>query len=153
MNTVPERFITLQLQVDALAAGTNPIVFFPHGTPAVPKLPEHMRSLRVDRRGLFYYNPKLVSENLIVESIHKKMMWALLGFVQNKEEALAGKPIAITVRDSNANEVKTAVVDSNNQDLVSLQAYIFSQMFPMFQVEATTVFHVIAERVMEDTNV
>jgi hypothetical protein len=153
MNTIPERFKTLQLQVDALAAGTNPIVFFPEGTPAMPKLPESMRSLRINKHGWFYYNPKLLSEDLIKESIEKKMMWALLGFVQKKEEALEGKPIAITVRDSNANEVKTAVVDSNNQVLVSLQAYIFGQMFPMYQVEATTVFHVVAERIMEDTNV
>jgi hypothetical protein len=146
MNTLPEMFVTLQTQVNALAAGTNPIVFFPPNTKILPKLPEMARSYRREGYGLIYYNPKIISESLIKESIDKGMLWALLGFVQNKEDAAKGKPICITVRDDYGNEVKSAVVDSTNNDLVSLQSYIFHQMFPGFKVEATTVFNIMAER-------
>ena len=153
MDTIPEKFETLQAQVEAMIEGTNPVVFFPSNTTRMPKLPQGFRSFMDDKIGMLYYNPKFINEGFIKEAISKKALWALLGFVQNKDEAVKGSPIAVTVRDVNSNEVKTAVVDSNNSDLVALQAYIFSQWFPKHKVETTTVFHIIAERIQGGENV
>jgi hypothetical protein len=146
MITVPETFKTLETQVEKMADGTNPIVFFPDGTKRLPKLPMGCRSVNKGLHGTFYFNPAFFSEDLIDTCIKQDSVWALLGFVQRKEEAVKGKPIAVTVRDMNDNEIKTAVVDSQNEELVALQAYIFSQWFPNCKVESTTVFHIIAER-------
>jgi hypothetical protein len=148
-KTVPESFETLKLQVKYLAEGTNPIVFFPSNTNVMPKLPDNMRSL-IRKEGVYYYNPTFLSESLITEAVEKGMGWLLLGFAQNKSEAIKSKvPIAITVRDQNAKEIKTAIVDSSIPELAQMQAYIFGQWFPYCRIESTTVFHIIAERLAE----
>ncbi len=145
-----ERFETLQLQVDALKNGTNPIVFFPKDTPQIPKAPDGMRIVRRSL-GTFYANPSIISEKMIDEALKKKLLWALLGFVQSKKEALeSGTPIAVVARSAEGREIKTAVVDSSRQDLVSMQVYFFYQFFPESKVSAEPGYYVIAERLQGD---
>jgi len=150
MITVPETLETLRLQVAFLATGTNPIVYFPKNTPVIPKLPQGMKEI-IRKTGIFYYNPSIITEKLIDKAIQEDVVWAILGFVQDKKEAIkSGYPVAIVARDANRNEIKTAVVDSNNQQLLSAQAYIFYQFFPNSTVNAETVFAIIAERMIKN---
>lgn len=150
IKTIHEPYKTLELQVEALKDGTNPIVFFPIGTPAIPKLPYGAKRAMKDS-GIFYYNSSLISEDMIDQAIRKNLVYLLLGFVQDKKEAIKGGcPIAVVARDLDGNEIKTAVVDSYNPRLVSFQEYIFYQFFPKSIVRADTVFNVIAERLCKN---
>lgn len=145
-KTVHESLDTLKMQVAYLEYGTNPVIYFPPDTPVIPQLPTGAKSLKREI-GVFYFNPKILSEKIIDEAIAKDALWLLLGYVQDKGEAIGkGAPIAIVARDAAGNEVKTAVVDSNDERLASLQAYILYQWFPNCSVSSETVFGVIAER-------
>lgn len=151
MKTISESLETLRLQVEYLKEGFNPVVFFPPDTKVIPKLPQGFKELR-NEKGLFYFNPQLLTKGIIEEASEKGTLWLLLGFVQDKKEAIKEKPVAIVARDSKRTEIKTAVVGSNDEKLASLQAYIFYQWFPGCTVSAEPVFNVIAERLNEVQN-
>ena len=144
-NTVPESIETLQLQVAYMEVGTNPIVFFPSGARFIPKLPSNSRSYKHEV-GDFYYNSKFMNEKVIEESVNKGFLWLLLGFAQDKREALKGSPIAIVSRTPEGIEIKTAVIDGNNDRLCKTQAFMFYQFFPNSIVTAETGAGVIVER-------
>src|SRR5882724_1171628 len=137
-TTVKETLQTLQTQVSYLEKGTNPIVFFPSDTPIIPQLPQGMKSLKKEM-GVFYFNPRYVTESIIEEAIQKDAIWAVLGFVQDKKEAIKNnKAIVIIARDSEGNEIKSAVVDSEDERVASLQAFILYQWFPDCVVKSET---------------
>jgi len=147
-KTIPESFEALEEQVNYLAMGTNPIVFFPPNTMKMPKLPIGMRSVHLPE-GNFYFNPRFLTEELLQDASKKGMTWAFMGYAQKKQDALKAETvITVTVRNMNGKEIKSAIVDSSNEVLLKMQAYIFSQWFPNCPVSTDTVFNVIAERLV-----
>jgi hypothetical protein len=123
-------------------------VFFPQDLHSFPKLPPGMKSLGRPE-GVYYYNPRYLDGDKINEYCEKGMAWAMLGFAQNKCEALKSKtPITVTVRNLNGIEIKSALVDSENETLIKMQAYIFGQWFPYMPISMDNVFNVIAERLV-----
>jgi hypothetical protein len=134
MKTVPELFETLQLQTDALASGTNPIVYFPFGTIRIPELPVNAKSELVEGEGvgdgIYYYNPRFVRAEEIHNAIKTQTLWLLLGFVMSKEDAVKGLPGIVVARTTNGREIKSAVVDTRNARAVVLQKMVLERQFP-----------------------
>jgi hypothetical protein len=144
-RTIPETYETLNMQVDYLEKGTNPIVYFPPNTQKMPKLPLNAKFFST-KVGVFYYNPKFVTEQIIKDSLEKGMEWLLLGYVQNISDAIkSGNPITVVARDGEGREIKAALIEGR-QDLASMQAFIFYQWFPGSIVESCNGFQVIVER-------
>jgi hypothetical protein len=140
----------LQLQTDALAAGTNPIVYFPVGTPRIPDLPANARMERVEGNGqgdgIYYFNPQYVKSEEIHNAVKTNTLWLLLGFVQSKQDALKGLPGLIVARTSTGREIKSGVVDTKNVRAITLQIMVFKRQFPGSLVKLEIPQPVLLER-------
>lgn len=147
---IHESFVTLQEQVNALASGTNPIVYFPEGTERFPELPANADVTIVEGKqvgaGVYFYNPKFVREKEIHDAVKDEKLWLLLSFVQSKEDAVKGKPMFVVARNSKGQEVKTAIVDASNPRAVTLQILVFKKQFPFSFVQVESVQRVLTER-------
>jgi hypothetical protein len=151
MNSIPETFSTLQAQVDALAAGTNPVVYFPPDTGNIPVLPTSARSTTVYGKfsgaGTYYFSPLHTSEENIHAAVRAGLHGKLLGFVQSKYEVALGCPGVLVVRDALGNEVKTAAVDVNNVTVLAAQKSILAFQFPGKSIKVETMHDVLRDRV------
>jgi hypothetical protein len=145
-----ESFIGLQAQVDALAAGTNPVVYFPPGTEKMPALPEGALSLMVaedcDGDGTYYYSPKYTNSEVIYRAVRDGIWWKVLGFVQSKEEAAKGYPGLVVARDSLGNEIKSAAVNVHDLGAILTQGLILRMQFPQASVMVENMQGVLLER-------
>jgi hypothetical protein len=147
MSLVHESFRTLQAQVDALARGTNPVVFFPPGTRSYPLLPDNARMTVKD--GTYYFLPEWVSENDLRVLVEIGRQHELLGFVQSKEEVTKGVPVLVVVIDEADHEVKSAAVDMLRFDLITKQIEIFNVQFPNTKIRVKNILDVIKERTQD----
>ena len=149
---IHESFIALQAQVDALARGTNPVVYFPVGTKRIPDMPPNADATIVEGdvigAGAYFYNPRFVREEEIHNAVRTGTLGYLLGFVQTKEQALQGVPTAIVARDKAGNEIKTALVDGKNVRAVFLQIKSLQLQFPEASVMMEPAQNVLVERLV-----
>jgi hypothetical protein len=149
---IHESFIALQHQVDALARGTNPVVYFPVGTKKVPDMPANADATVVEGdvigAGAYFYNPKFVREEEIHNAVRTGTLGYLLGFVQTKEQAMRGVPTVIIARDKDGNEIKTALVDAKNLRAVFLQKRALELQFPDASVMMEPAQNVLVERLV-----
>lgn len=149
---VHETFMALQTQVDALARGTNPVVYFPPGTEKVPDMPPNADATAVEGdvigAGAYYYNPRFVTEVEIHEAVRDGTLHFLLGFVHTKAQALQGVPALIVARDKQGHEIKSAVVDAKNLLAVILQKQVFERQFPGASVQLEPIQNVLVERLV-----
>lgn len=147
---VHEKFKTLLRQVDALAAGTNPIVYFPPETRKFPRLPENAKAVIVSEGksgdGVYFYLPGVTSEAIIRKAVHEDREWQLLGFVQNKEEVAKGMPVALVARDKDGVELKTAAIDGSQPDVAFQQWAVLNFQFPGSRIKAEPILKVLQER-------
>jgi len=129
----PEVFETLQAQVDALTAGTNPCVYFPKGQRRIPELPPGARVTEVKLGkagdGLWFHHPSILPQQ-IRDAVSDGTFYRLLGIVQSKKEAGERNCRVVFVRDENGLEIKSAVVDASNARAVAAQADVFARQFP-----------------------
>jgi hypothetical protein len=146
-----ESFVALQAQVDALAAGTNPVVYFPPGTEKLPVLPENACSIMVaegrDGDGTYYYSPQRTTAEVIQLAVRDGFYWRLLGFVQSKEEAAQGFPGLMVARDELGHEIKSAAVNVRDLEAMLKQRKILSLQFPHATVAVENMQQVLLERV------
>ena len=151
MNPIPETFNTLQMQVDALEAGTNPVVYFPPGAERKPVLPSNALSTvirgNVDGAGTYYFSPRHTTAENIIAAVHAGLHGKLLGFVQSKDEVAQGCPGVLVVRDSFGCEIKTAAVDVNNLMAMAAQKSILAFQFPGRSITVETMHDVLRDRV------
>jgi len=147
---VHESLRTLQAQVDALVAGRNPVVYFPPGTKESPVQPFEARSVFIagdaEGCGTYYFHPSYTSESRIRSAVEHGCHGKLLGFVQSKEEVVAGLPKALVARDRNGMELKAAAVDGRNIVAVIRQKFIFDFQFPGATVALEDIQNVVRER-------
>jgi len=147
-----ESFIALQHQVDALARGTNPVVYFPVGTKKVPDMPANADATVVEGdvigAGAYFYNPRFVTEVEIHNAVRMGTLGYLLGFVQTKEQAIRGVPTVVVARDKEGNEIKTAIVDARNVRAVFLQIKALQLQFPEASVMMEPFQNVLVERLV-----
>lgn len=148
-----ELFRTLQAQVDALADGTNPVVYFPVGTKKLPTCPSNAKCVNVPGDaagcGTYYYLPRITSAKVIIDAVERGDWGGLLGFVQRKEDALKGCPGLMVARDFEGCEVKSAVIDVNDKQALIAQRIILSTQFPSAEVKVEPMQRVMLERIRD----
>lgn len=148
-----ESFSTLQAQVDALARGTNPVVYFPLGTMALPPCPPNADKLSLEwgivGSGTYYFMRTQATKRMIMDAVKWRVHWILLGIVQSKGDAARGTPVAVVARNSHGREVKSAVADADRAAIVSLQMNVFKAQFPSATVDVEPIQRVIFERIAE----
>lgn len=146
----PESSATLKAQTDALANGTNPIVYFPTGSGTIPEPPPNAEVTVVpgEKAGAgTYFHTQDVSSEQIRSSVEDGTFGKLLGYQQPKEEAIAGRaPAAITARDASGTEVKAALADTANPHVVAAQAAELARQFPDAKIAVEPAEHVVSER-------
>jgi hypothetical protein len=112
----PERPETLQAQVDALAEGTNPVVYIPKGQTNAPEPPEGAQVTEVagDKPGAgTYYHDDSITPQEIKAVVKDGTYGTLLGNTQTKSEAVSGNaPVAVTARTDSGDEAKASLVVS-----------------------------------------
>lgn len=145
-----ESFATLEAQVDALARGTNPVVYFPLGTKQFPELPRSASATTVygdiTGCGTYYFIDTCISEKQIHAAVARGMHWAILGFLQNKDEVAKGVPKVVVARDENGLELKAAAVDASNPVAVMKQEVVFHIQFPGAIVAIEDIPALVSER-------
>jgi hypothetical protein len=150
---VHESYRALQSQVNALAKGTNPIVYFPVGTKVIPDLPDNTDMCLVEGTdtgaGIYFFNRQHVTEEEIQNAVNIGQHGLLLSFVQTKQQAAQGVPALIVARDAEGYEIKSAVVDAKNRRAVFLQKKVFEAQFPDATVILENVQNVLVERLYE----
>lgn len=113
----PERRGTLLAQQDQLRRGLRPAQMFPVGTGELP-LPDGARRIATPR-GVFHYNPSMTNGNLVKGLSASGRENQLLGLGPfNKDDILhrvsqGEPPLAVVERDSEGNEVKSAIGTPN----------------------------------------
>lgn len=146
----PESPATLKAQTDALAKGTNKVVYFPKGTESIPPPPEKAIVTVVpgDQAGAgTWYHTADVKPVLILKKVKDGTFGELLGNHQSKQEALGAKsPAAIVARDNAGNEVKASLVDSSKPEIVAAQAATLQRQFPKAEISVEKPEDVIHER-------
>jgi hypothetical protein len=146
----PETPETLQGQVDALAAGTNKVVYFPKGQESIPEPPDNatVTVVKGNKAGAgTYYHTDDVTPQQIRAAVKDGSYAQLLGYTQSKEQAAAaGKPAGVVARDANGTELKAGLVDSSDAQAIAKQAAEFGRQFPDAQVSVETPEHVIRRR-------
>lgn len=146
----PEKPETLKAQVDALAEGTNPIVYIPKGQTNAPEPPSGTQVTEVggDKPGAgTYYHDDSITPQEIKESVKDGTYGKLLGNTQTKEEAISGNaPVAVTARTPDGNEAKASLVDGTRPDAVAEQTTALQSAFPNAQISVETPEQVVADR-------
>lgn len=130
----PETDATLKAQVDALARGSNPVVYFPAGHETLPAPPENAQVTVVpgDQAGAgVYYHDQTVTPDQIHQSVADGTFGQLLGNHQTKHEAiLGGNAAAVVARGADGGEVKASLVDGGNPQAIAKQAATLARQFP-----------------------
>jgi len=145
----PESPATLRAQTDALAKGTNPVVYFPKGTETIPTPPENAQVTIVpgDKPGAgTYYHDDSVTPADVRKAVKNGTVGELLGHEQTKEEAAKGQPIAVVARDENGIEQKASLVDAGNPDALTRQAQTLQDQFPQGRITVESPQQVIERR-------
>lgn len=112
-GNIPESPKTLELQQRALVEGRVPAQMFPLGTKPLP-LPQGMQAVTT-KRGVFHFNPRLVSKNAVVMASRagRENELLSLGPMSKSDVAASGQPqVAVTERN-NGTEVASAVTTPN----------------------------------------
>lgn len=150
MESIPESNVTLQLQVDALAAGTNFVVFFPPSAKWIPTLPDNADVVFVTEdvpgKGTYFFNPQFVLEKVITDHARQGTHGELLGFVQDKLEVVKGVPGVMVARDRNGIEIRAACVDVSNVSALLKQKAILAFQFPDASIKVETIQDLLMER-------
>lgn len=154
----PEKPETLKAQVDALAEGTNPVVYIPKGQENAPEPPHGAQVTEVggDEPGAgTYYHDDSITPQEIKAAVKDGSYGELLGNVQTKEEATGGtreggetpsQPVAVTARDDKGNEVQSSLVAGNDAKAQTQQAANLSEKFPNVKVGVETPEQVVQGR-------
>lgn len=134
-NLVPESPQTLATQTDALANGTNPVVYFPKGTESLPEPPANAQVTVVPGENAgsgTYYHDQSVTPDQINKAVSDGTYGQLLGHVQSKAEATAPgtAPTVLTARAADGTEAKASVVDGSKPEIVAQQAAVLARQFP-----------------------
>lgn len=125
--SLPESKETLAMQLKQLADGKRSAVFVAEGSPKV-LVPRGMNTIPT-HEGRIHFNPKFVSASHVHQAIANGRLSDLLGYVQNKAEAIdnslrsGGMPKFVVSRDANGVEQDAAAV---SPDRVHEQAQIFA---------------------------
>lgn len=145
----PEKPETLQAQVDALAEGTNPVVYVPKGQ-AAPEAPEGAKVTVVggDQPGAgTYIHDDSVTPQEIKQAVKDGTYGELLGNTQTKSAAVSGNaPVAVTARTDDGTEAKASVVDGTRPDAVATQTAALQSQFPDAKVGVETPEQVVEGR-------
>lgn len=154
----PEKPETVKAQVDALAEGTNPVVYIPKGQENAPEPPHGAQVTEVggDEPGAgTYYHDDSITPQEIKAAVKDGSYGELLGNVQTKEEATGGtreggetpsQPVAVTARDDKGNEVQSSLVAGNDAEAQTQQAANLSEKFPNAKVGVETPEQVVQGR-------
>ena len=148
-TNVPESPATLEAQREQVLAGLKPAVMFPAGTGAEPALPAGLQRVETPR-GVFHFDPAQVSAEQILEASAAGRENEVLGLgpVSKPEvqaRAAAGDPaMAVTERTPEGLEVKAAVANASNADVVA--ASLEAGKTPGNVVAAEPVEQVVAAR-------
>jgi hypothetical protein len=148
-SLAPETPETLKAQTDALASGTNKVVYFPKGQGNLPEPPQNARVTVVpgEKQGAgTYYHSEDVTPEQIKAAVEDGSYGKLLGYTQSKEAAMQGKPAGVVARDANGTELKAGLVDSSNPQAVAEQAATFARQFPESKIGVETAESVIRSR-------
>jgi hypothetical protein len=148
---VPEKPETLTAQTDALAKGTNKVVYFPKGTETLPAPPENAKVTVVagDKPGAgTYYHDASITPAQIKSAVKDGTYGQLLGHVQSKEEATVqgSQPVGVVARDEAGNELKASVVDANKPNAVEAQKFTLAKQFPEAKIAVESPERVITAR-------
>lgn len=151
---LPETADSLVEQQKQVLAGRRPATMFPNGTPELP-VPSGLERV-VTARGVFHYNPALVSASEIVEASAEGRENEVLGLgpmskadVIQAAQATGEKPVAITERTPFGAEVKASLTVPS---AVMTQApEILANRMPGNSVGIEPVEAVIQDRVRERT--
>jgi len=149
-DLAPESPATLRKQTDALAAGTNKIVYFPKGTESLPAPPENAQVTVVpgDKpgAGTYYHTADLTPEQ-IKSSVEDGTYGNLLGHVQTKNEASSNSaPTTVVARDESGSEIKASAVDSTNPQAIAEQAAELARQFPDAKITVAHPNEVVSAR-------
>jgi hypothetical protein len=148
-SLAPETQATLKAQTDALAKGTNKIVYFPKGQGNLPEPPENATVTVVpgEKQGAgTYYHDDSVTPEQIKGAVEDGSYAKFLGYTQSKEAAIQGKPAGVVARDASGTELKAGLVDSSNPQAVAEQAAAFARQFPESKIGVESAENVIASR-------
>lgn len=146
--SLPESKETLTMQLKQLADGKRPAVFVAEGSPKV-LVPRGMNTIPT-QEGRIHFNPEFMTADHVRQAIANGRLNDLLGYVQNKVEALDNSlrsgemPKFVVSRDENGIEQDAAAV---SPDRVHEQAQIFAQRAkPGSKVGIEDSFKTIASR-------
>lgn len=146
--SLPESKETLTMQLKQLADGKRPAVFVAEGSPKV-LVPRGMNTIPT-QEGRIHFNPEFMSADHVRQVIANGRLSDLLGYVQNKVEALdnslrsGNMPKFVVSRDEDGIEQDAAAV---SPDRVHEQAQIFAQRAkPGSKVGIEDSFKTIASR-------
>lgn len=124
-KNVPESVETLKAQQEQLLAGRRKAQMFPKGSLEIP-MPKGMERFE-NARGIFHFNPELVSREEVAKASEQGRENELLGLGPlSKPEAMkraaAGDPeLAVTERTPDGTEVKTAVATKSTAPAVAAE--------------------------------
>jgi len=148
-QNVPESPDTLALQRQALIDGLRPAVMYPAGTKPLSR-PKGMKTLK-NNRGLFHYNPELITPEAIRAASKEGRENEILGLgpVSKPEAearaAMGEAPVAVTERTPEGVEAKAAVGTEGTapEQVSALEA---SKSAPENTVQVEPITQVPAER-------
>jgi hypothetical protein len=150
----PEKPETLQAQVDALADGTNPVVYIRKGQTNAPAPPEGAQVTEVasDKPGAgTYYHDDSVTPEEIKSAVKDGTYGSLLGNIQTKAEAIGTgttqtPPVAVTARDDQGNEVQSSLVAGDSSEAQTAQSAKLAEKYPTAKIGVETPEQVVSAR-------
>ena len=140
---------TIDAQVQQLAAGLIPVVFFPRESSYVPGIPPGMQ-LRVVSQGpgagIYFYNPVQMSAEIIDQAAAEGTHGKLLGHVQNKTDLLPNASVCtLQAIGSNGVILQDSVVE-RTKEAIAAQVEAFEARFPGCEVKMVDPADVVNAR-------
>lgn len=109
---VPEKEETLKSQMNWLIDLKRKAVFFPNGSHRLP-IPQGMIEIETDKGG-FIYNPKLISESDIIQSLKYNKIGRILGYGIDEKPSLSKILGAVVIRSKQGFEKQSVAVDQEH---------------------------------------
>lgn len=143
--TVPEKPVTLDMQIEQLTAGKRDAMLVPLGNPAQVPTPPGMERIETSE-GAVIYNPNRLGKEAVLSAAIDGRIGDLTGYVQTKTEAGPGAATVVS-RNAQGVEQDAALV---SPDRVAEQAAVFAgRAQPGSTVGVEPTEQVIADRLGE----
>lgn len=146
-QVVEESRETIDAQMQALIAGTIPVVMLPAGSHYIPHTPIGFERVKVSGPGAgdYIFDPRRVSAQAIGEASEAGTHGVLLGHIQSKKTVgwnavvvCAVLPSGVTVQDS--------AVSATNEILIEAQKLVLAQRHPGAEIVVKNPARVVAMR-------